>query len=158
MKKENQELVIILPESMENTPVRIIRNAHEEELLIKFINQTSEEEREDKLLHVAIYNHEHYDHIIMKDILWIEATGSYCKIHTTNKTYMVSFPLGHVQKSLPEKIFMRIHRTFLVNINHIKYISGNCVVVNGTYLKIGKEFRKKVLNRFVFLGVRNKDL
>lgn len=70
---------------------------------------------------------------------------------------MVSFPLGHVQKSLPERIFMRIHRSFLVNINQIKYISGNCVVVNGTYLKIGKEYRKKVLSRFVFLGVRNKE-
>lgn len=37
MKKENQELVIILPENMENIPVRIIRNAQEEELVIKFI-------------------------------------------------------------------------------------------------------------------------
>lgn len=157
MEKENQELVIILPENMENIPVRIIRNAQEEELVIKFIRQTSDEEREDKQLHVAIYNHEHYDHIIMKDILWIEATGSYCKIHTKNNKYMVSFPLGHVQKSLPEKIFMRIHRSFLVNINQIKYISGNCVVVNGTYLKIDKEYRKKVLSRFVFLGVRNKE-
>lgn len=34
MKKENQELVIILPENMENIPVRIIRNAQEEELVI----------------------------------------------------------------------------------------------------------------------------
>lgn len=156
MKKENQELVIILPENMENTPVRIIRNANEEELIIKFISQSPEDEREDCHLHVAILNHEHYEHISMKDISWIEATGSYCKIHTTKNKYMVSFPLGHVQKSLPEHIFMRIHRSFLVNINHVKYISGNSVVVNGTYLKIGKEYRKKVLSRFVFLGVRNK--
>ena len=74
MKKENQELVIILPENMENIPVRIIRNAQEEELVIKFIRQTSDEEREDKQLHVAIYNHEHYDHIIMVSILFSALT------------------------------------------------------------------------------------
>ena len=38
MEKENQELVIILPENMENIPVRIIRNGHKEELII---NNTS---------------------------------------------------------------------------------------------------------------------
>ncbi|HIZ06196.1 MAG TPA: LytTR family transcriptional regulator [Candidatus Bacteroides avicola] len=156
MEKENQELVIILPENMENIPVRIIRNGHKEELIIKCIDQSSEENREDNHLHVAIYNHEHYDHLSMKDIFWVEATGSYCKIHTKNGKYMISFPLGHIQKSLPEHIFLRIHRSFLVNINHIKQISGNCVVVNGSYLKIGKEYRKKVLDRFIFLGVRNK--
>lgn len=57
MEKENQELVIILPENMENIPVRIIRNGHKEELIIKCIDQSSEENREDNHLHVAIYNH-----------------------------------------------------------------------------------------------------
>lgn len=160
MGKESQQLVIILPKDMDKTPVRVIRNEENEELTVEFISQPSEEEdRAANHQHVAIFKQYRYEVICMKDILWIEATGSYCKLHCAmDNTYLVYFPLCHVQKNLPEHIFMRIHRSYLVNINQVRYISGNCLVINKTYLKIGKEYRKKVLERFIFLGVRNKPL
>ncbi|MBM6866513.1 LytTR family transcriptional regulator [Bacteroides caecigallinarum] len=159
MKQSNQELVIILPESMENIPVKIIRSELVEEFMVKFIHIPSvvDTETENGNYHVAIFNHDYYEHISMKDITWIEALGSYCQVNTTVKRkFTLSFPLGHIQKSLPAHIFIRINRSYLVNINHIKHIRGNSVMIDGIYLKIGKSYRKQVLDRFVFLGVRNK--
>lgn len=159
MNQQNQELVIILPEEMKNIPVRIICGESAVGITVKVINPSQTDKRcpESEGLHTAIYHQDRYEHVPMKDILWIEANGSYCHVHTANgKKITLSYPLNHIQKALPESTFIRIHRSYLVNIDHIKYIVGKSVVVGDKFLKIGKEYHNKVLDRFIFLGVRHR--
>lgn len=155
----NQELVIILPEGMEDMPIRIICDERELGLSVKVINQSVNYGAypESSKLHAAVYYQDRYEHLSMSEILWIEANGSYCHIHTAaHKRITLSYPLKHIQEALPTHAFIRIHRSFLVNIDHIRYIVGNSIAIGNKILKIGKEYRKEVLNRFIFLGVRNK--
>lgn len=158
MEQANQELVIILPESMENMPVRIIRDEATEELTVQVVTLPTPDDSPpstDKR-HTAIWHQNQYENIPLNDILWVEANGSYCHVHITrNRKFLLSFPLSQIQKALPKDTFIRVHRSFLVNINQIRSISGNCVVIENQYIKIGKEYRKEVLDQFIFLGVRN---
>lgn len=159
MEQINQELVIILPERMENMKVRIISDEKEQGLSIKVVNQTADSDTccESRNLHTAIYRQDRYEHIPMNEILWIEANGSYCHVHTAqSKVITLSYPLKCVQEALPTNAFVRIHRSYLVNIDHVRYIVGNGIVIGNEFLKIGKEYRKEVIGRFIFLGVRNK--
>lgn len=159
MKQTNQELVIILPECMENMSVRIIYNENEAGLSAKVITRQANNEthRETMDLHTAIYHQDRYEHLPMYEILWIEANGSYCHIHTANnKKITLSYSLKCIQEALPAHAFIRIHRSYLVNIDHIRHIIGNSVAVGNKILKIGKSYRKEALERFIFLGIRHK--
>lgn len=160
MKQQNQEVIIILPGAMENMPVKVICNDKTTELMVRIISQSANEETslEPQKRHTAIYHQNWYEHVPMNEIQWIEANGSYCHVHTTkHKKITLSYPLRQIQDVLPEDAFIRIHRSYLINIEHIKYIAGNCVVVDDKFLKIGKEYHKSLLDRFVFLGVRHKS-
>ena len=159
MKQLNQEMVIILPKGMENIPVRVIYDDNTTELTVKLVSQPAKERTcmESENLHTAIYHQNRYEHVPMNEIEWIEANGSYCHVHTVkNRKITLSYPLRLVQNVLPEHTFIRIHRSYLINIDHIKFIDGNCVMMGGRFLKIGKEYQKRLLDRFVFLGVRHK--
>lgn len=160
MENTNRELVIILPEGMEDVPVRIIRNEGTEELEIRIV-AIPRFERNDPYSgkrHVLVWHQNEYEHISLDEIMWVEASCSYCDIHATkDRRFTLSYPLLRVEERLPKEQFIRIQRSYLVNINHVKGLMGNSLIVGKQILKIGDEYKKRVLDEFIFLGVRNKE-
>lgn len=156
MEQTNQELVIILPEGMENTPVRIIRNERTEELCVNVVN-LSEPKRYSstaEVRHTFIWHQNEYECVSLNEIIWIEANGSYCHIHTTRKrTFTLSYPLARIEERLPQNQFIRIQRSFLVNIDHVKKLTGCSLIVDNRIFKIGDSYKKQVFSKFIFLGV-----
>lgn len=60
----------------------------------------------------------------MGDVLYIESMGDFSKIITTQqKTHFVLISLKNLEKQLPEKLFMRVHKQYIINILHIQNIS-----------------------------------
>ncbi|GGG12461.1 DNA-binding response regulator [Dokdonia pacifica] len=81
-----------------------------------------------------------------ENIYHIEAYGNYIKIFTD---VMILTPqtLSDFLEKLPEQ-FLRIHKSYIINFNHLKLIDGNQIVLqNDTKLPIGKSYRKIVLDR-----------
>lgn len=80
-------------------------------------------------------------------ILYIRAEGSYSCIITGDEKYMVSKPLKSFQSQLCEKIFFRINKSFLININHINIIKrseGGVVIMNdGLEISISRNRKDK---------------
>ncbi|WP_400074875.1 LytR/AlgR family response regulator transcription factor [Winogradskyella sp. R77965] len=79
-------------------------------------------------------------------IYYIEAYGNYIKIFTEN---MVLTPqtLSDFIDKLPNN-FLRIHKSYAVNFNHLKLIDGNQIILlNNAKLPIGKSYRKAVLSK-----------
>ena len=160
MKQTNRELVIILPEGMEDVPVRIVRDEQVDELNIKIItspeiNRLSlpEEKR-----HALIWHKNEYKHVPLDEIMWIEANSSYCDVHVTGeRKFTLSFPLARMEERLPKDQFIRIQRSYLVNISHVKSLIGHSLVVGKQVLKIGEGYKEKALDAFIFLGVRNRQ-
>lgn len=159
MEQINQELVIILPEGMEDMPVRIIRNERVEELTVKVVSIPNTENQSltaDKR-HALVWHQNAYEHLSLNEIMWIEASSSYCLIHATgNRKFTLSFPLVRIEEQLPKNLFVRIQRSYLVNIAHVKKLTGNSLVVGDRILKIGDGYKEQALNEFIFLGVRKQ--
>lgn len=59
----------------------------------------------------------------IKDILFLEADRNYCKVYTTAREFLLSVPLSSVASQLPADQFMRVHRSFAVNLYQIDAIS-----------------------------------
>lgn len=78
------------------------------------------------------------------DILWIEAYGDYVKITTEEKVYTVYSTLKKVEERLPD-MFVRVHRSYIVNIAKIVNIDPNNLVINKKIIPISSSYREALL-------------
>ncbi|MFZ1633418.1 MAG: LytTR family DNA-binding domain-containing protein [Chitinophagales bacterium] len=72
--------------------------------------------------------------IEMKDIIRLEAESNYTRVYVTEKrSYFVSKPLKVFEDSLKDNIFFRVHRSYIINLNHVKEFlreDGGVILMN----------------------------
>ena len=86
-----------------------------------------------------IYNL-HYD-----DVLFAEAKGNYTKIILVNSSIMPAMSFTAFEAILPPKIFIRVHRSFIINKSKITRIEGNTVYIQQNEIPIGSNFKEQFL-------------
>lgn len=156
---KKQRITIVLPAELADLHVKVLRGRHNAEIICSAeeaeqITSTKEDPLRD---YIFVWTRNQYRKITRDEILWIEADRSYCCIHTDNKEQLtVSFPMGLVGQLLVSPDFVRIHRSFIVNLKHVDYLAGNSLRLGSVSLMIGREYRQALLDRFIFIGVRNK--
>ncbi len=83
------------------------------------------------------------------DILWVEALENYVVITTINDKFTIHFTIKAIENQLPLANFKRIHRSFIVNINHVHSIEDNSILIKVSdgkkIIPIGKSYRDKLL-------------
>lgn len=90
----------------------------------------------------------HYEKVNKKDILLIEASGSYIKIKTTDKNYMLSANLKTFEKQLDDPFFIRVSRKYTVNLEHINKLETTAVYLKAITepITIGEVYRKNIFD------------
>lgn len=85
--------------------------------------------------------------ISMSDILYVESQSEYLKIHLASRSpLMVLMSVKRLAELLPADTFVRIHRSYIVNMNHLKEISRMKIYIDpDIILPIGESFRDDVL-------------
>ena len=79
----------------------------------------------------------------LNDILFIEGSGNYIKVHTQkDKPLMVLDKLTNFFEKLPKKQFLRVHKSFIINISHIIKIEGNMLLIRDKEIPISNTFKK----------------
>ena len=91
------------------------------------------------------------ERIQVRDILWIQAEDIYVVIHTQTEHYVLSQPLKVMEEKLPPQYFIRIHRSYVVQIQAIDSIEENELKIGSQVLPIGKTFREKLMRRLTIL-------
>jgi DNA-binding LytR/AlgR family response regulator len=79
--------------------------------------------------------------ILQNDVLYAEASGNYTRIVTTGNIFMPSMTFSAAEDLLPKKIFVRVHRSFIINKNRISHIEGNRVYVGKNEIPIGSNYK-----------------
>jgi DNA-binding LytR/AlgR family response regulator len=77
----------------------------------------------------------------------VEAFGDYIKIQTGEKTFTVYSTLKKLQDKLPENKFVRVHRSFVVNISKINNIDPNNLEINKKIIPISGTYKDDLLNK-----------
>ena len=80
-------------------------------------------------------------------IIYIEAKGDYVKVITNKQTITTHSTFSNFIRQLPTS-FLRIHKSFCINMGFITKLSGNQVEVDGYNLPIGQTYKAKVLQSF----------
>ena len=83
--------------------------------------------------------------IRFNDIDYIEGMKDYVKIFTNDKMIVTLHTMKFFESNLPSHIFIRIHKSYIVNVDAIKTISGNELEINQTKIPIGNSFKDNVL-------------
>jgi two-component system LytT family response regulator len=86
--------------------------------------------------------------VMLDDILYIESMKDYIKVNTVQGVIITKQSISSVEAMLPEKLFVRTHRSFIVSINKIKSFTNEQVEVDKTDIPIGKLFRNGVMKVF----------
>jgi two-component system, LytTR family, response regulator len=82
------------------------------------------------------------------DVQYISALENYIKIHTVNKTYMVLSTLLQFENSIENHPFLRVHRSFIVNLNYIASIAKDVIMLENDSVQIplGDQYKKDLEN------------
>jgi DNA-binding LytR/AlgR family response regulator len=85
-----------------------------------------------------------------KDIIYIEALENYITLTTNDKKFTIHFTMKAIENQLPSGMFIRVHRSFIVNKSMIRAIKENSLdLIVGNTIKdfpVGKSFRDLLLN------------
>jgi len=83
--------------------------------------------------------------INFNDILYIEGLKDYVKvfIHGSDKPVLSLITLKALEAKLPEAKFMRVHRSFIVNLERIDTIERSRIVFGKTYIPVGEQYKDK---------------
>jgi len=85
--------------------------------------------------------------IMLMDILYMEADRNYSRIFTSQKEFVLSVTLKYIEEKLRIPFFMRIHRSFLVNMMHIDQVLESDVMIGGKGIPLGTGMREMLMLR-----------
>jgi DNA-binding LytR/AlgR family response regulator len=92
-----------------------------------------------------------FEKVALKDIIYLEASRSYCKVVTDNHTYTLCSSMNQVQEQFENADFMRVHRSYVVNTKRITKLDGNVIFLDKIKVDMGKEFRAGLLGALKFI-------
>jgi DNA-binding LytR/AlgR family response regulator len=83
--------------------------------------------------------------INLDDIKYIEAMSEYIRIHLVNsKPVMTQLSMKAVEEKLPEDRFMRVHRSYIINLSKISVIERNRIIFDGTvYIPVSEQYKSR---------------
>ena len=79
--------------------------------------------------------------ILFSEIVYIESQKEYIKIITTKKEYISKMSTHEMEDLLPDNLFKRIHRSFIISINKIESYTAETVELNGVSIPIGRGYK-----------------
>ena len=85
--------------------------------------------------------------IMVSDILYIEADRNYSRIFTCNKKYLLSVTLKTIQEKLSENIFIRVHRSYMININQVEEVADSYVIIANKPIPMSAGLKEQLLKR-----------
>ncbi len=74
-------------------------------------------------------------------ILYIESLGNYIKVHTTGKNHIVHLTMNEIERMLPVKQFVRVHKSYIINADMAEE-SNEQLIINNTAIPVGKTYKK----------------
>ncbi len=89
--------------------------------------------------------------IDLPSIYLIEAKGDYIKIKTENQDYTVHSTLKKIEEKLPESLFLKIHRSYIINLKKIVDIEDNSVLIKKDVIPVSRSKRPELMKRLDLL-------
>ncbi len=104
-------------------------------------NVTSTKEQDD---YIFVKSDKKLIKVLFDDLLYIEGLKDYVIIHTPHKRIVTLQTMKNLETKLSKQSFVRIHRSFIINISKIEMLEGNTLFINSKRLPIGKIYKEEI--------------
>ena len=108
------------------------------------IEETITEQAEDN--EVLSVHADRKTHLVkLSNIVYLESAGEYVRLHLSDGTKLVTlFRLKNMESSLQSSQFMRVHRSYIINLQHVSgYTKGRVFLSNEDYVPIGENYKEQ---------------
>lgn len=82
--------------------------------------------------------------INISELLYIEAYGNYTKLYLVGEMLVSHEKISHYEIILKDSNFLRVHKSFIVAIDKIKFIEGNRIIIHSDQIPIGQTYKSQV--------------
>ena len=81
--------------------------------------------------------------VFINDILYIESIGNYVIFHTGNSKIVSYYSMNEVLELLPDNLFIRIHKSYIISLKHIDHYEKHQVKIKDHRIPIGTTYRQR---------------
>lgn len=123
---------------------------------LKAVNKVKDSLEKEKILaeredHIMVKSDGKLFRLAYKDILFVEALADYVIFNTIKKKHIVHHTMKGIEKRLPDSIFSRVHRSFIINRSKIDKIEDLQVFIGEKSFSIGASYKDALMDKFNML-------
>jgi len=125
--------------------VKAVNKVSDTQTTKTIIKETSNEASSTRFFVKGDKKHHQID---LNDLLYIEAYGNYTKLFLKDEKIVSHEKISHYEAILTEGNFLRVHKSFIVAIDKIKFIEGNRILINEHKIPIGQTYKSNINNLY----------
>ena len=111
----------------------------------KLFNQPTKENEKQPTDHIFIKSNSKFFKVNFSEIIYVEGMKDYLKIYTADYKLITHQTMSEMEKTLPSKQFIRVHKSYIIALAHIKSIYGNIIETGKASIPIGINYKEKVM-------------
>lgn len=96
--------------------------------------------------HIFVKSNGRFFKVNLSEITHVEGMKDYVKIHTRESKLVTLQTMNDMEKILPGKRFIRVHKSYIISLAHIKSIYGNTIDLESKTIPIGINYKDKVMH------------
>ncbi|MEL7005546.1 MAG: LytTR family DNA-binding domain-containing protein, partial [Bacteroidota bacterium] len=118
------------------------------ERFLKAVNKVKSITKSDQQEHIITIKADKRTYRInCEDILYIKSLGDYVQVVTSDKPLITNLTMKEMETMLDGSAMLRIHKSYIINLNRLKYLEGNQVKVADILLPVGATYREILKGR-----------
>jgi DNA-binding LytR/AlgR family response regulator len=99
--------------------------------------------------HFFVRNNNILEKVYYNELLYVEAKMNYVLLHTVSQKLIVYITIKSMMEQLPEQLFVKVHKSFIVNSEKIKSIEGNTLSIGKEKIIISQNLRDEVFKKII---------
>jgi DNA-binding LytR/AlgR family response regulator len=90
------------------------------------------------------------------DVIYIEGLNNYVIIHTPAVSHTIYLTMKEMEAGLKPDFFLRIHKSYIINIDKVTQMEGNTVMVEDIQLPVGSSYKEKLANKIGSYSIKTQ--
>lgn len=112
----------------------------------KIHDQMEKESKSEIDKYIFVKSDKQLKKISLKDILFVESLENYVILYTESSKEVIYVTLKHITESLPPDVFLQVHRSYIINAEHVSAIEGNMLKIGTHKIPVARNLREKIYN------------
>ncbi len=89
------------------------------------------------------------ERVMYSELLYVEAMANYVTLYTSDKKLVVYLTIKGILEKLPPDSFIQVHKSTLVNMQHVKAIEGNILHIGNQKITVSLSFQEQVMDKLL---------